>query len=333
VGLLETPAVPDAAALGRRRPRGRAAAARYVVGRLVQGLVIVFGAVTISFGLAHLTGNPAEVLAGGQMSREQVDQLSRQLGYDRPLLVQYGDYLGKVVRGDLGESFRYQEPVVRSVFSALPRTLLLVAGAILVACAAAVPTAVFSVLRRESAGDRVLRRALIAAQGIQEFWLGLILVLVFAVNLGWLPSIGFSGFSSLVLPVVTLALPLSAMLVRLLRANLLDIMTSDFVVALRAKGLSELEILLGHALRNAAIPFVTFLALQIGWLIGGTIIVENVFVWPGIGTLALSATQVRDLPVIQAIVIVVAVGFVLLNLVVDLLMLAIDPRIRLGRTA
>jgi peptide/nickel transport system permease protein len=333
LGLLDSPAAPGATALRQRPLRGRSSAVRYVLGRVAQGLVIVFGAVTISFVLAHLSGNPAEVLVGGQMSQEQVDQLSHRLGYDRPLLVQYFDYIGKVVRGDLGESFRYQEPAVDSVFTALPRTLLLVAGAILVACAIAVPTAVYSVLRRESLGDRVLRRTLIAGQGIPEFWLGLILVLVFAVWLQWLPSIGFSGFRSLILPVVTLAIPLSSLLVRLLRANLLDIMMSDFVVALRAKGLSELEILRGHALRNALVPFVTFLALQIGWLIGGTIIVENVFVWPGIGTLALSATQVRDLPVIQAIVIVVAVGYVLLNLAVDLLMLAIDPRIRVGKVA
>jgi peptide/nickel transport system permease protein len=331
VDLLDSTAVEDARLLTRRRLRARGQGARYVLGRLGQGIVIIFGAVTISFFLAHLTGNPAEVLAGGQMSREQVEQLSRQLGYDRSLLVQYGDYLGKVVRGDLGQSFRFQEPAAKSVFDALPDTLLLVAGAILLSCAVAVPTAVFSVLRRESLADRALRRGLIVGQGMPEFWLGLILVLVFAVQLGWLPSIGFEGFRSLILPVVTLAVPLMSMLVRLLRANVLDIMTSDFVVALRGKGLTEVEILLRHALRNALVPFVTFLALQIGWLIGGTIIVENVFVWPGIGTLALTAVQTRDLPVIQAIVILVAAAYVVLNLAVDLLMMWIDPRIRTER--
>jgi peptide/nickel transport system permease protein len=305
---------------------------RYVLGRLAQGVVIVFGAITVSFVLAHLSGNPAEVLAGGSMSEEQVRQLSHQLGYDRPALVQYFDYIGDVARGDLGHSFRFQEPAVNSVLTALPKTLQLIAAAIIAACAVAIPIAIFSVRRRESIADRAVRRGLIVGQGLPEFWLGLILVLIFAVQLGWLPSLGYSGFESLVLPAATLAIPLTAMLVRLLRANLLDIMTSDFVVALRAKGLSELDILRRHGLRNALVPFVTFLALQVGWLIGGTIIVENVFVWPGIGTLALQAVQTRDLTVIQAIVVIVAASYVVLNLAVDLFMTWIDPRIRTGRT-
>jgi ABC-type dipeptide/oligopeptide/nickel transport system permease component len=329
MGIPQSPSVE--AALPRRRLRGASGAGiRYASSRLAQGLLVVFGAITISFVLIHLTGNPAEVLAGGQMSREQVAQLSKQLGYERPLVVQYFDYLGNVARGDLGDSFRFQEPAIKSVSHALPRTLLLVGTTILVACAFAIPAAVFSVRRRESLPDRALRRGLILGQGMPEFWLALILVLLFSVKLGWLPSIGLDGPRSLILPVATLALPLTAMLVRLLRAELLDIMTSDFVVALRSKGLTENSILLRHGLRNALIPFVTFLALQIGWLIGGTIIVENVFVWPGIGTLALSAVQVRDLTVIQAIVIIVAVSYVILNLLVDLVMMWIDPRIRTG---
>jgi len=301
---------------------------RYVLGRLVQGAAVIFGAITISFILIHLTGNPAEVLAGGMMSQEQVHQLSVRLGYDRPLLVQYLDYLGNAVRGNLGESFRYQEPATTSVFHALPNTLLLVAGAILVACAVAVPTAVFSVLKRESLADRVLRRAIIMGQGIPEYWLGLMLILIFAVRLGWVASLGFSGPGSAILPILTLALPPTSMFVRLLRANLLDIMKADFVTALRSKGLSELDILLRHGLRNALAPFLTFLALELGWLIGGTIIVENVFVWPGIGVLALSAVEARDLPVLQAILIIVAVSYVVLNLAVDLLLMWIDPRVQ-----
>lgn len=309
-----------------------APSARYLGVRLLQGLAVLFGAVVISFLLIHITGNPAEVLVGGRFTGEQVQQLSERLGYNRPLLTQFLDYMGGVLQGDFGDSFRFQEPAIRSVLRALPDTLILVAGAIGLASVITLPLAIISVLKRETFIDRLLRRGMIIGQGIPEFWLGLLLVLFFAVQLGVLPSIGNSGFNSAILPVVTLAVPLVSILGRLLRADLLDIMTSDFVTALRAKGLTEFEILTRHGIRNAFGPFITFLALQLGWLVGGTIVVEAVFVWPGIGTLALGAVETRDLPVLQSIVVVVAFGYVALNLAVDLIMLGIDPRIRLGRT-
>jgi peptide/nickel transport system permease protein len=164
-----------------------------------------------------------------------------------------------------------------------------------------------------------------------EFWLGLLLILIFAVWLGVLPSLGFDDWTSPILPIVTLALPLSSILTRLLRSQLLDIMTSDFVVALRAKGLTEREILVRHALQNALSPFITYIALQVGWLVGGTVVVESVFTWPGLGALALSAAKTRDLQVLQAIVILIAVGYVGFNLLADLLVIWIDPRIRVGK--
>jgi peptide/nickel transport system permease protein len=302
--------------------------ARYLLGRLGQGLLVVFGAITISFLLVHITGNPAQVLAGGTLPPRQVAALSHQLGYDKPLLQQYVDYLGGVVHGDFGDSFRYQSSAASLVLSALPNTLLLVALAILLATALAIATALYSVLHAETRFDRWLRRALIVLQGIPDFWLCLLLVLVFGVRLRWLPTIGFSGVTSLILPVVTLALPLVSSFVRLLRANLLDLSGSDFMVALRAKGLSEREIMWRHGLRNALVPFLTYLALQAGWLIGGTIIIESIFVWPGIGPVLLSAVQVRDLTVVQAVVVIIAVAFVLLNLLVDGLVMWLDPRTR-----
>lgn len=292
--------------------------------------MVVLGAMVISFGLTHVTGNPAEVLAGGAVSAEQVEVLTKELGYDRPVSEQFVDYFGSALRGDFGESFRYGQPALTVVMGALPDTLVLVLGAILLASLIAIPTAVFSVLHRESKADRAIRRLLIVGQGLPEFWLGLLLILVFAVWLGWLPSLYQPDPRALVLPIVTLALPLSAMLVRVLRVELLDVMTRDFIVAARGKGIPERQVVVRHALRNALIPFLTFLALQVGWLIGGTIIVEAVFVWPGIGTLALSSVEARDLPVIQAIVVVIAVTYVLLNLAVDALVTVIDPRVRIG---
>jgi glutathione transport system permease protein len=313
---------------GSRRAVPGAAGVPYLLGRLAQGVIVVFGAATVSFLLVHLTGNPAQVLGGANLNQDQVKILSHQLGYDRPLVQQYFSYLGGVLHGDFGDSFRFGEPAIDSVMRALPDTLLLVACAIALACAVSVPVAVYSALRREHFSDKAMRWLIIIGQGLPDFWLSLLFILLFAVHLGWVPSLGYTGFSSLILPVVALALPLMATFVRLLRGNLLDIMASDFVVAMRAKGLSELDILLRHALRNALVPFLTVLGLQVGWLIGGTLIIENVFVWPGNGTLLLQAVQTRDLTIVQAIVVIVAVSWVVINLAVDLLIVAIDPRIR-----
>ena len=185
-------------------------------------------------------------------------------------------------------------------------------------------------LHREGLFDRAIRRLLIVLQGIPEYWAAMMLVLVFAVGLHWLPSFGFKDPRALILPTVALAAPMISSFVRLLRATLLDVLGSDFVLAVRSKGISDTEIVLRHGLRNVLPAFLTLLALYIGWLIGGTLIIETIFVWPGVGTVLTNAVKVRDLPVIQAVVILIAVAVVILNLIVDLLMLAIDPRVRLG---
>lgn len=326
---MEAAAVSDARVSGRGRRRNRAAA-RFLLARTLQGAVVLLGAIVVSFALTELAGNPAEVLGGSSLTAEQVAQLSRELGYDRPVLERFGDYMAGIAHGDLGSSFRFNEPAITTVLHALPYTLGLVFGAIALATLVAVGVAVHSVLHRESLSDRAVRRVLIVGQGVPEFWLGLVLVLVFAVALGWAPSVYSASPSAWVLPLVTLATPLCSMLVRVLRVELLDVMGADFVTALRGRGLSDRQILLRHGMRNATIPFLHFLGLQIGWLMGGTIIVEAVFVWPGIGSLLLGAVETRDLPVIQAIVVVVALVYVVVSVVVDLLTVAIDPRIRIG---
>jgi peptide/nickel transport system permease protein len=277
-----------------------------------------------------MTGDPAAVIAAGQLSSDQVAILSHQLGYDRPLLVQYATYVGGLFVGDFGLSIRYQTSALGIVIEALPNTLLLVACSIGVTIAIAIPTSIYSVLHRDSLFDRALRRALIMLQGIPEYWAAMMLVLVFAVGLRWLPSIGFKDPRALILPTVALAAPMISSFVRLVRATLLDVMGSDFVLAVRSKGISDREIVVRHGLRNVLPAFLTLLVLYIGWLIGGTLIIETIFVWPGVGTVLTNAVKVRDLPVIQAVVIVIAIAVVLLNLIVDLLILAIDPRVRLG---
>jgi ABC-type dipeptide/oligopeptide/nickel transport system permease component len=305
--------------------------ARYAGGRLAQGLLVVVLAIVLSFALVNVAGDPVSALGVIQLTEEQRDALISQYGYDEPLLQRLADYLTSALRGDFGESFRSGEPALDLVLDALPNTAILVAAAVALAFLVAVPVAVHSVLRRDSRTDRALRRALIVLQGIPDFWLALVLILVFAVQLQWFPAIGNEGPLSIVLPAAALAIPLMSTFVRLLRAQLLDVLTADFVAALRARGLSRFEILLHHAGPNTFAPLSTYFALQLGWLLAGTLIVETVFAWPGIGTLAVTSTNNQDLPVIEAIIVVTALAYVLFNLLVDLAVMVLDPRIRVGR--
>jgi peptide/nickel transport system permease protein len=299
----------------------------YVAGRLGAGILVLFGAVTVSFLLVHATGNPATVLAGGSLPAAQVHALSVKLGYNRPLISQYGSYIVAVLHGDFGVSYRYQTPAINSVMTALPNTLALIGISLTAALLLSMAIAVSSVLSRKGWADRVWRPLVVVLQGIPDFWIALILVLVLAVHLHLLPSLGFAGPKTLIMPCVALTIPMLASFTRLLRANLLDFTNSDIAFALRARGLTRREIVLGHSFRNAMATFISFVALQAGWLIGGTVIVETIFAWPGIGTLLISAVLARDLTVIQAIVVVIAAAFILLNLLADLVVLWLDPRI------
>lgn len=301
---------------------------RYVAIRIGQGLLVVLGAVAISFALVNITGNPVSALGDFFLTPERKQELIHLHGFDRPLPERFLDYVSSALQGDFGDSFRQPAGALSLVLRALPATVYLVLGAVLVTLLLSVPVALLSVLRRGSWPDRVTRNGLTVMQGLPAFWLAVILVLIFSVQLGWVPSYGDNELKSYILPIAALSLPLLSTVVRLLRSQMLDIMGMEFVTALRAKGLSERDIVIRHALRNAMPPLVTFMALQIGWLFGGTIIVEAVFGWPGIGSLAITATNNQDLTVIQALVVVVAVIYVVLNLLADLAVLAIDPRLR-----
>lgn len=302
---------------------------RYVAGRLGQGILVVLGAIAISFALANLTGNAVEARFGsGVVAAETREQLIREYGLDRPLLERFGDYVVDAARGDFGRSFGSADSALSLVVDAVPYTLILVAGAISLACLFGLPVALYSVLHRDSKVDVATRRVFILLQGLPDFFVAVLLVLIFAVTLRWVPSFGVSGVVSYVLPIVALSLPLLSTLTRLLRAQLLDILGTEFVTALRVKGLTAREVVLRHGVRNALPPLIAYLALQLGWLLGGTILVEMVFGIPGIGQLAISSTLRRDLAVVQAIVVLVAVAYVVLNLLADLIVYALDPRVR-----
>jgi ABC-type dipeptide/oligopeptide/nickel transport system permease component len=299
----------------------------FILRRLVQ---TAFTAVLVSlivFAMARLTGDPTLTLLPAEATEQDRNFFRKQYGLDRPLPVQYLTYVGNVLRGDLGVSFRYREPALGIVLERLGATLQLAVTSMILATLVALPLGVLSAIRRGTWLDAAVRAFAALGQSTPSFWLGLILVLVFAVELGWLPTSGRGGLQHLILPAVTLSFFTAGAVARLTRANMLESMRSDFVRFERLAGLPEHAIVLRHALRNAAIPVVTFMALQFGVLLSGAVVTETVFAWPGIGLLVVDAISTRDYPVIQATVLVTAFLILLLNLAVDLLYGWLDPRI------
>jgi peptide/nickel transport system permease protein len=303
---------------------------RHLSWRVLQGTIVVVGAIVLSFLITSVAGNPSDVVGGNLMTPEQRAHLAHELGYDRPVLVRLGEYMGGVLHGDFGESWRTGQSALGLVMKALPNTLLLIACAMTLALLVAVPFALFSVLHRDSRVDRSLRGTMMFMSALPDFWIALILILLLSVNMGALPSIGFDSPQSLIMPTLAIALPLVPTSVRLLRAALLDVVSQDFVTTLRAKGFGERRIVVRYGLVHAAPPFVTLLAMQLGWLLGGTIIIEVIFAWPGMGSLLQDAVANRDIAVIQAAVVVIATGYVPLNLASDVVIALMDPRIRVG---
>lgn len=306
---------------------------RYLVSRLAQGVIVILMAVLVTFVLTSVIGNPIDALVGSRADAATRARLAHERGYDHTIVQQFGDYVAGAVRGDFGTSYQQSDrSAIGLVADALPYTAILVLAAMATSCLLGVPVALLSVLRRGSRSEIVLRRLLMTLQGVPQFYVALLLVLVFAIDLQVLPSIGIdSGPASYVLPVLALSLPLGSSIARLLRSELLDVLGSEFVTALRAKGLTRREIVFGHAMRNALPSVVTYLGLQVGDLIAGTVLVEAVFAIPGLGSLALSATDTRDLPVLQAVILTIATGYVLANLSADLTVRTLDPRLREAR--
>lgn len=303
---------------------------RYILARLGQGLLVLFGAALIGFILTNVIGTPADVIGGVFLPEDQREAINARLGYDRPLHVRFAEYLVGAVVGNFGVSYRTNDSAMGMVLGTLPSTLLLVACALVSSTLVALPLAIFSSRKRESRRDRLLRRSIGVLQGTPEFWLALMLILAFSVQLQIFPSFGFSGLSSLVLPTVALAFPIVPTLFRLFRGQLLDVLGRDFVVAMRARGLSEQAIVYHHGLRNILAPAVTLVALLLGYLISGSILIETIFSWPGMGNLTISAVLARDFAVVQAVIIIVAAFYVVLNLAADLIVLISDPRVRRG---
>ena len=306
--------------------------AQYIARRLVQAVLVIFGVVTVVFVILHLTGDPVRLMLSETSSEEDIANMRRQLGLDRPLHVQYVTYLGNVVQGDFGESIRQRNrPAMSLVLERYPATLRLALLALGFSVLLATIFGVISAVKRYSALDNAVMFLALFGQSVPNFWLGIMLILIFAVQLGWLPSQGFGDGNPkyLLLPMVTLAAPGLARLTRLVRSGMLDVMGHDYVRTARAKGLREGTVIFRHALKNAAIPLVTIIGLDMGALLGGAVVTEQIFAWPGVGLEVVLAINGRDFPVVQAAVFVIATSFVLINLGVDLLYTWLDPRVRL----
>ncbi len=296
----------------------------------MQAAVSTLGVLTLVFFIMRLSGDPTLLLVPEGASAEQIAQLRHALGFDRPLLVQYGAYLADLARGDLGESLVQRAPVSTILASRIPYTLALATGAMLVALGIGIPAGIAMAVWRGRTIERVLAALVLAGQSLPTFWSGILLVLLFGVVLQWLPTSGADGPASLIMPSVALGALTMSTFARMTRIAVLDELSRDYVVAARARGLSLRAAVTRHVLRNAAIPVVTVAALEIGNLLAGAIIVETVFAWPGIGQLAIQAISSRDFLVVQAVVLFVSVAYVAMNLLADLAYAAIDPRIRIS---
>lgn len=302
----------------------------YLVQRLLLVGVVIWGAATLAFILLYLSGDPTNLLLPLDASPEVRETFRRAQGYDQPIYVQYGRYLADLVRGDFGVSLRNNQPALRLVLESFPATLRLAGLSLLVAILLAVPAGVVAANKRGTITEFFIMSGALLGQAMPVFWLALMLILVFGLNLRWLPISGSGTWQHYVLPVVTLATFSAASIARLTRNGVLGELKSDHVRTARAKGLRARDVLYKHALRNAAIPVVTIVGLQLGTLVSGAIITETIFAWPGIGRFVLLAVSQRDFPVVQASVVVFALILAFINLAVDLLYLALDPRIRYG---
>ena len=304
---------------------------RYLVARLAQSIVVVLGVLFLVFAILQLTGDPARLMSSPQATLEDIERLRRQMGFDRPLPEQFLRFFAGAVRGDFGPSLRYtDQPALQIVIERFPATVQLALATLAWSVPVALLLGLVAAVWRPSLSENVAMLTALLGQSMPSFWLGLMLILIFSVNLGLFPSSGRGTPAHVVLPALTLGGFFMARLTRLVRSGLLDVLGQDYVRTARAKGLAETVVVARHAFKNAAIPIVTIVGLDIGTLLGGAVITETVFAWPGVGRLAIEAIAVRDFPVVQADVFFIALAFVVINLGVDVLYTWLDPRVRLG---
>ena len=321
----------------------------FILRRLLQSIVVMAVVAFIAFGLFNFTGDPVVFMVGQDATAAEKAQLRAELGLDQPFVVQFARFVGNAARGEFGQSLRQGRKVATLIKERLPATLELSLAAALLALFAGIPMGVYTALRRHSVLSNVLLAASLVGVSLPSFLIGILLILVFAVYLGWLPSFGRgdtvalgwwttglltkSGLKALILPAITLSLFQMTLIMRLVRAEMLEVLRTDYIKFARARGLSDRAIHFGHALKNTLVPVITIVGLQLGAIIAFAIVTETVFQWPGMGLLFIQSVYFADIPVMAAYLCLIALVFVIINLVVDLLYYAVDPRLRIERTA
>jgi peptide/nickel transport system permease protein len=300
----------------------------YIFRRVYQAFIVFFVLTAIVFSILHISGDPLALLMPPDAPPTDVEEMRRNLGLDKPLIVQYGLFLANAVQGNLGVSYHHGQPALKLVLERLPASLELVVTTIMISLILAVPIGVLAASKRGTFLDRASLLGSLIGISAPPFWIGIAFILIFSVDLQWLPSSGRGTWSHLVLPATSLALYRLALFIRLVRAGMLDVMTMDFIRTARSKGVSEKKVVYKHALKNTLIPFVTIAGMQMGSLLAGAIVTEKVFAWPGMGRLFLEAIGVMDFPVIIAWALVTATIFLAMNLAVDIIYVYLDPRIR-----
>ena len=302
---------------------------QYVIKRLLSTIPVLLGISLLLFlMLRMLPGDPAQVLAGEMATPEEVEIIRHQLGLDRPIHIQYAFFLSRLSRFDLGRSARTQNPVTEEVWARLPNTVLLAIVAITLACLFGIPAGIISAVRPYTWIDYGVTVTALFGISMPVFWLGLMLVVVFAVWLHWLPAGGIGTWKHVILPSLTLASFVVAFIARMTRSTMLEVLSQDYTTTARSKGLKEKVVIIKHAFRNALIPITTVVGLQFGMLLGGAVLTETVFAWPGLGRLIVDSILARDYPMIQGAILVFGLLYILVNLVVDMMYAYIDPRIR-----
>lgn len=301
----------------------------FILSRLLSMLFVILGVITLVFLLIHLVpGDPVQAMLGERATATDLQALREQLGLDQPLFVQWYTYLFNLLQGDLGQSLYSKQPIRDILLQRIPATLELAMAALVVAIVIALPLGSIAAIRRDSVYDHGAMMFSLIGVSIPNFWMGPLLIIIFSLQLGWFPVSGRDGLDTLVLPAITLGTALAAILARMVRSTLLEVLQEDYIRTARAKGLSQFSVITYHALRNASLPIITIIGLQLGHLLGGAVITEMIFSWAGIGQLTVEAIQRRDYPVVQACVLLISVTYVLVNTLTDILYAVLDPRVR-----
>lgn len=305
---------------------------KYIVKRLMQSVIVIFGVTICAFGLLYLTGDPTLLVLGdsaSKMSAEEIAAFRVARGFDRPWIVQYGEYMWNVLHGDLGTSYYYLRPNIEVIGEAFPKTAQLAVSAVLMTMIIAIPLGILSATHKNTWIDRFSMGFGLLGQSLPVFFLGLFLILIFAVKLRWFPVSGYGSLKNFVLPTIALGLFSCAQNARMVRSCMLEVMGQDYMRTAESKGISKFKVIFKHGLRNALMPIVTMFSMEFAELLGGAVITENIFAWPGIGQLCVRAINTKDIPLVQSCIIVISLIFIVINLLTDILYVFLDPKARL----